>query len=96
MTDKKMKLTGFLHTERRQIQGCSKAIYCCTITNLALRLIRSFDGDVLNNEAIICNFASEEPSRDQWGQLVDGAFRIYFPNQQAICYTLSGEISFVL
>ncbi len=73
-----------------------KSIYCITITPFALRLIRSFDGDVIGDEAVICNYLQEEPSRDRNGNIIEGAFKIFFPNKQAICYTLSGEISFVL
>jgi hypothetical protein len=73
-----------------------KSIYCNTITRSALKLIRSFDGDVVNGEAIICNFTHEEPSTDRNGRIVEGTFKLYFPNGQAICYALSGEISYVL
>jgi hypothetical protein len=73
-----------------------KIIYCRTVTPMALKLIRSFDGDIVGDKAMICHFSREEPSRDKNGHIVDGAFRIFFPNSQAICYTLSGEISFVL
>jgi hypothetical protein len=73
-----------------------KSIYCSTITRSALKLIRSFDGDVVGDEAILCNFTLEEPSRDKNGRTVEDAFKVYFPNGQAICYALSGEISFVL
>lgn len=73
-----------------------KVLYCLTVTSMALHLIRKFDGDVVGDEAIICNFTSEEPSRDRNGNVVDGAFKIFFPNKQAICYSLSGEIAFVL
>src|SRR5947209_17573763 len=66
------------------------------VTPMALKLIRRFDGDVIGDKAIICNCSREEPSKDKNGRIVDGAFRIFFPNNQAICYTLSGEISFVL
>jgi hypothetical protein len=73
-----------------------KRLYCCSITSKALRLIRSFDGDVIDNEAIICNFSREEPSTDRNGNVVEGSFKIFFPNSQAICYALSGEIAYVL
>ncbi len=63
---------------------------------MALRLIRRFDGDVVGNEAIICNFSREEPSKDKYGNVVEDAFKIFFPNNQAICYSLSGAISYVL
>jgi hypothetical protein len=73
-----------------------KILYCRVVTPMALKLIRRFDGDIIGDKAIICNFSREEPSKDKNGRIVDGAFRIFFPNNQAICYTLSGEISFVL
>jgi hypothetical protein len=73
-----------------------KSIYCSTITSSALKLIRSFDGDVVGDEAILCNVTYEEPSRDKHGRMVEDAFKAYFPNGQAICYAMSGEISFVL
>ena len=73
-----------------------KTLYCLTITTSALKLIRSFDGDIVANEAIVCNFSHEEPSRDRNGNVVEGAFKLFFPNDQAICYALSGEISIVL
>ncbi len=77
-------------------RGILKSIYCSTITRSALKLIRSFDGDVVDGEALICNFTHEEPSKDRNGRMIEDAFKIYFPNGQAICYALSGEISFVL
>ncbi len=73
-----------------------KTLYCLTITPLALKLIRRFDGDIVDGEAIICHYCGEEPSRDKNGNIIEGAFKISFPNAQAICYTLSGEIAFVL
>jgi hypothetical protein len=73
-----------------------KTLYCLTITPLALKLIRRFDGDIVDNKAIICNFSHEEPGRDRNGNIIEGAFKLFFPNAQAICYTLSGEISYVL
>jgi hypothetical protein len=73
-----------------------KILYCLTVTSRALKLIRSFDGDVVGNEAILCNFSREEPSRDKSGNIVAGAFKVFFPNGQAICYNDSGAISFVL
>jgi hypothetical protein len=73
-----------------------RTLYCLTITTQALKLIRRFDGDILGDQAIICNMTREEPSRDRNGNVIEGAFKLFFPNAQAICYTLSGEISFVL
>ncbi|MBE3561933.1 MAG: hypothetical protein IMW89_22330 [Ktedonobacteraceae bacterium] len=73
-----------------------KTIYCLTITPRALSLIRSFDGDVVGREAILCHYVSEEPGRDKWGNVVDGSFKVTFPNGDAICYNLSGAIAFVL
>ena len=73
-----------------------KILFCRMVTPMALKLIRRFDGDIIGDKAIICNCSREEPSKDKNGRIVDGAYRIYFPNKQAICYTLSGEISFVL
>ena len=73
-----------------------KILFCRMVTPMALKLIRRFDGDIIGDKAIICNCTREEPSKDKNGRIVDGAFRIFFPNNQAICYTLSGEISFVL
>ena len=72
-----------------------KSLYCLTITSLALKLIQSFEGDVVGNEAVICHEVREEPSRDRNGNVIEGAFRIFFPNDEAICYTLSGEIAFL-
>ena len=73
-----------------------RTLYCLTITAQALKLIRRFDGDIVGDQAIVCNMSHEEPSRDRNGNVVEGAFKLFFPNSQAICYTLSGEISFVL
>lgn len=73
-----------------------KTLYCNTITPKALQLIRRFEGDVVDFEAIVCHYTHEEPSRDRHGNVVEGAFKIFFPDKQAICYTLSGEISYVL
>lgn len=73
-----------------------KRIYCHSITPMALSLIRRFEGDVVENEAIICHYLKEEPSINKYGKVVEGAFKITFPDQQAICYTLSGEIAYVL
>ncbi|WP_126627858.1 hypothetical protein [Dictyobacter alpinus] len=73
-----------------------KTLYCTTITSRALQLIRSYEGDVSGSEAILCHYVHEEPSRDKYGRLVEDAFKVYFPNNEAICYTLSGEISYVL
>src|SRR5947209_14166395 len=55
-----------------------KIIYCLTVTPLALRLIRNFDGDVVVYEAILCNFFIEEASRDRNGHFVDGACKVIF------------------
>jgi hypothetical protein len=82
--------------ERCKRRKSLKTLYCLTITPLALKLIRRFDGDIVADEAIICNYSREEPSRDRKGNIIEGAFKIFFPNAQAICYTLSGEIAFVL
>jgi hypothetical protein len=73
-----------------------KTLFCQTITKRALALIRSYDGDVVGYEAIIPHYSHEEPSRDRKGNQVEGAYKIFFPDNQAICYTLSGEISYVL
>ncbi len=73
-----------------------KTIYCRSVTPLALKLIRSYDGDIVGEKAVLCNFSREEPSRNNKGHIVPDAFRVIFPNGKAICYTLSGEISFVL
>jgi hypothetical protein len=73
-----------------------KILYCTTITARALDLIRRYEGDVVNSEATICHYVHEEPSRNKFGQIVEDAYRIYFPNNEAICYSLSGEISYVL
>lgn len=73
-----------------------KILYCTTITSKALKLIRQYEGDVNGCEAVICHFIHEEPSKNKFGNVVDGAFKIFFPNNEAICYTLSGEISYVL
>ncbi|WP_149404812.1 hypothetical protein [Dictyobacter arantiisoli] len=73
-----------------------KTLYCTTITANALRLIRSYEGDVKNGEAIVCHYVHEEPSRDKHGRVVENAFKLYFPNSEAICYSLTGEISHVI
>ena len=73
-----------------------KTLYCTTITSRALQLIRSYEGDVSGCEAVLCHYIHEEPSRDKYGRVVENAFKIFFPNSEAICYTLSGEISYVL
>ncbi|GAC1483649.1 MAG: hypothetical protein NVS2B12_38520 [Ktedonobacteraceae bacterium] len=73
-----------------------KILYCITITQMALRLIREYEGDVVGREATICHYTHEEPSRNRAGNVVEGAYKIYFPNKQAICYSTTGEISFVL
>ncbi len=73
-----------------------KRIYCLTVTPLALKLIRSYEGDIVGREAILCHFSYEEPSRDKKGNIVEGSFKVTFPNGKAICYNLSGAIAFVL
>ena len=73
-----------------------KTIYCLSVTPLALKLIRSYDGDVIGKKAILCNFSSVEPSRDKKGNIVEDAFKMTFPNGKAIYYNLSGAISFAL
>ncbi len=73
-----------------------KIIYCRSVTQLALKLIRSYEGDIIGDKAILCHFSREEPSRDKKGNIVPDAFRVIYPNGKAICYTLSGEIAFVL
>jgi len=73
-----------------------KTLYCRIITTQALALIRHYEGDVVGHEAIICHYTREEPSRNKYGHIVEGAFKITFPNQQAICYNTTGEFSFVL
>ncbi len=66
------------------------------MTPKALALIRRYEGDVVGQEATICHYSHEEPSRDKFGNVVEGAFKIFFPDNQAICYAESGEISYVL
>lgn len=73
-----------------------KTIYCLSVTPLALKLIRSYDGDVIGKEAILCNFSSVEPSRDKRGNIVEDAFKMTFPNGKGIYYNLSGAICFAL
>ena len=73
-----------------------KTLYCTTITARALQLIRNYEGDVNGCEAVVCHYSHEEPSRNKFGNVVENAYKIYFPNSEAICYTLSGEISYVL
>lgn len=73
-----------------------KTLYYRTITQQALALIRHYDGDVVGHEVIICHYTYEEPSRNREGNVVEGAFKIFFPNQQAICYTTTGEFAIVL
>lgn len=73
-----------------------KTLYCTTITPKALNLIRRYEGDVSGCEAVVCHYTHEEPSKNKFGHVVDGAYKIYFPNNEAICYALSGEISYVL
>jgi len=73
-----------------------KTLYCITVTQKALSLIREYEGDVIGQEATICHYSYEEPSRDKFGNVVEGAYKIFFPNKQAICYTQTGEISYVL
>jgi hypothetical protein len=73
-----------------------KTIYCITITSRALELIRRYEGDVQGSEATICHYIHEEPSRNKFGNVVENAYKIYFPNNEAICYATSGEISYVL
>lgn len=70
-----------------------KTIYCLTITQGALRLIRSYDGDISERVATLCNFSSVEPSTDKYGHVVEDAFRVTYPNGKAICYNLGGAIS---
>jgi hypothetical protein len=72
-----------------------KKLFCRTITPQALKLIRFYEGDLKGDQVIICHNVREEPSHNNKGHIVEGAFRIFFPNEQAICYTLTGEISFV-
>jgi hypothetical protein len=57
-----------------------KTIYCRLVTPLALKLIRSYDGDAIGEKAILCHFFREEPSRDNKGHIVPGAFQVIFPN----------------
>ncbi|GLV59195.1 hypothetical protein KDH_60230 [Dictyobacter sp. S3.2.2.5] len=73
-----------------------KTLYCTTITSSALKLIRRYEGEVSGCEATICHYVHEEPSKDKHGRVIENAFKVYFPNSEAICYTLSGEISYVL
>jgi hypothetical protein len=73
-----------------------KILYCTTITAKALALIRQYEGDVSGGEAVICHYVYEEPSKNRLGHVVEGAFKIFFPNNEAICYTTAGEISYVL
>ena len=73
-----------------------KTLYCTTVTSTALDLIRRFEGDVVGHEAIICHYKQEEPCTDHNGAIIDGAYKLVFPNAQAICYTLSGEIAAIL
>ncbi|GCE10226.1 hypothetical protein [Tengunoibacter tsumagoiensis] len=70
-----------------------KTLFCTTITPNALRLIRRYEGDVVETEAIVCHYMTEEPSRDRAGNIVDGAYIMTFPNKEAICYSISGEIA---
>ena len=72
-----------------------KTLYCKDITPSALRLIRHYEGDVKENLATVNHYIHEEQSRDRHGNIVVDAFKIYFPNNEAICYTLAGEISYV-
>ncbi|BCL78363.1 hypothetical protein ccbrp13_08280 [Ktedonobacteria bacterium brp13] len=73
-----------------------KRLYYRTITPQALALIRHYEGDIVGHEVIVCHYTYEEPSRNRKGHVVEGAFKMFFPNQQAICYTATGEFSFVL
>ncbi len=70
-----------------------KTIYCLTITSGALELIRKYEGDVRHFEATLCHYLCEEPSRDKYGNVVEDAYRVTYPNGEAICYNLSGAIS---
>jgi hypothetical protein len=72
-----------------------KTLYCKDITPSALRLIRHYEGNVSDQIATIHHDIHEEPSRDRYGNIDSNAFKIYFPDNEAICYTLSGEISYV-
>lgn len=72
-----------------------KTLYCTDITPSALRLIRNYEGDVSGSFATVCHYIHEEQSMDRHGNIVADAFKIYFPNNEAICYTLAGEISYV-
>jgi hypothetical protein len=86
----------FWSQAQEKFGGILKEIYCISITPAALRLIRRFDGDVTERIATICNFTHEEPSRDYKGRIIEGAFKVFFPNHnQALCYSLSGEIACV-
>lgn len=70
-----------------------KTVYCLTITSGALALIRKYEGDVERFKAILCHYTREEPSRDKFGNLVQDAYKVTYPNGQAICYNLGGAIS---
>jgi len=70
-----------------------KTIYCQTITTGALALIRKYEGDVRSFEAILCHYTREEPSRNKYGNLVEDAYKVTYPNGEAICYNLGGAIS---
>ena len=70
-----------------------KTIYCLTITSGALALIRKYEGDVERFVATLCHYVREEPSRDKFGNLVQDAYKVTYPNGQAICYNLGGAIS---
>ena len=70
--------------------------YCLTITPLALKLIRRFDGDVVDFVATLCHYSRREPSKDKWGRNVEAAFRVTYPNGEALCYNEEGAICYVL
>jgi hypothetical protein len=72
-----------------------KTLYCKDITPSALRLIRNYEGDVSGSFATVCHYIHEEQSMDRHGNIVADTFKIYFPNNEAISYTLAGEISYV-
>ncbi len=70
-----------------------KTVYCLTITTGALALIRKYEGDVEAFQATLCHYVSEEPSKNKYGNLVEDAYKVTYPNGEAICYNLSGGIS---